>query len=325
LFDPSSSTFKVLDRSNVSFLIEPEQAKACPPNSSLLLLALSALANLGRRDALRRKVESHPDIGIVFLLGEAGDKKDQLGVVEEAAVNGDILQVSDPESYKRLSYKTLSGLLWTSLRCGQIKFVGKTDDDVQLDLPNLLGQLEKKHGEETEFLSCPSPSRNYKPTRTTREGSIGAKWSPTWEALPRRTWPDFCFGWLWISTPRVGLALAEVGASHGEEMLQMARWDDSFVTGFLRERLDLSITCLTPGPRGVLWDLLLSYCPLFSIVKQHLFNDFVLRKGPANMPYVNNYKFFLCNTLEFHLERLETAFSFISPLLTPFWSVCARK
>ena len=93
LFDPSSSTFKVLDRSNVSFLIEPKQAKACPPNSSLLLLALSALANLGRRDALRRKVESHPDIGIVFLLGEAGDKKDQLGVVEEAAVNGDILQV----------------------------------------------------------------------------------------------------------------------------------------------------------------------------------------------------------------------------------------
>ena len=93
LFDPSSATFKVLDRSNVSFLIEPEQAKACPPNSSLLLLALSALANLGRREALRREVEKHPDVGIVFLLAEAPDKKDQLGVVEEAAVNGDILQV----------------------------------------------------------------------------------------------------------------------------------------------------------------------------------------------------------------------------------------
>ena len=103
------------------------------------------------------------------------------------------------------------------------------------------------------------------------------------------------------------------------------RWDDSFVTGLLRERLNLSITCLTPGPRGDLWDLLLSHCPIFSLVKQHLFNDIVLRKGPADMPYVNSYKFFLCNTLEFHLERLETTFSFVSPLLTPFWSVCARK
>ena len=42
---------------------------------------------------MRREVESHPDVGIVFLLAEAPDKKDQLGVVEEAAVNGDILQV----------------------------------------------------------------------------------------------------------------------------------------------------------------------------------------------------------------------------------------
>ena len=105
----------------------------------------------------------------------------------------------------------------------------------------------------------------------------------------------------------------------------IGRWDDSFVTGLLRERLNLSITCLTPGPRGNLWDLLLSQCPIFSLVKQHLFNDIVLRKGPEDVPYVNSYKFFLCNTLEFHLERIETDFSFVSPLLTPFWSVCARK
>ena len=103
------------------------------------------------------------------------------------------------------------------------------------------------------------------------------------------------------------------------------RWDDSFVTGLLRERLDLPITSLTPGARGFLWDHLLSYCPIFSLVKQHLFNDIVLRKGPANMPYVNSYKFFFCNTLEFHLERLETVLPIVSPLLTPFWSVCARK
>ena len=61
--------------------------------------------------------------------------------------------------------------------------------------------------------------------RTSKEGSIQAKYSPTFDEFPRRTYPDFCFGWLWVSTPRTGLALAEVGASSlGKEILHMARW-----------------------------------------------------------------------------------------------------
>ena len=93
LFNQNSSTFNVIDRSNVSFLIEPDQAKACPPNSSLLLLALSALANKGRREAMRRDFEKHLDVGIVFLLAETEVQELQLGVEDEAAANGDILQV----------------------------------------------------------------------------------------------------------------------------------------------------------------------------------------------------------------------------------------
>ena len=42
---------------------------------------------------MRREFEKHPDVGIVFLLAQTGDKEEQLGVEEEAAVNGDILQV----------------------------------------------------------------------------------------------------------------------------------------------------------------------------------------------------------------------------------------
>ena len=59
----------------------------------LLLIVLSALANQGRREALRREFEKHPDVSIVFLLAQTADKKKQFGVEEEAALNGDILQV----------------------------------------------------------------------------------------------------------------------------------------------------------------------------------------------------------------------------------------
>ena len=58
-----------------------------------MLLALSALANVERREARRREFEKHPDVGIVFLLAQTADKKKQFGVEEEAALNGDILQV----------------------------------------------------------------------------------------------------------------------------------------------------------------------------------------------------------------------------------------
>ena len=102
------------------------------------------------------------------------------------------------------------------------------------------------------------------------------------------------------------------------------RWDDTFVTGLLRERLDIKITCLTPGILGILWDQILSHCLLFSFAKQFLFNDIVLKKGPAGMSYVNNYRFLFCNVLEFQLERLETAFPFLSPIVAPLWSACAR-
>ena len=103
------------------------------------------------------------------------------------------------------------------------------------------------------------------------------------------------------------------------------RWDDTFVTGLLREKLDLSILCLTPGARGILWDYVLSHCLVFSFVKQFLFNDIVLQKGPVNMSYVNNYKFLFCNVLEFQLERLESVFPSMSQVFAPFWSFCARK
>ena len=59
--------------------------------------------------------------------------------------------------------------------------------------------------------------------RTKKEGSIQAKYSPTSEEYPRRTYPDFCFGWFWVTSPKIGMALAEVGANYAEEILHMAR------------------------------------------------------------------------------------------------------
>ena len=51
--------------------------------------------------------------------------------------------------------------------------MAKTDDDASLDLDLLLAQLEEKSN---GFFSCPSVSRNFRPNRGARVGSLLAKW-----------------------------------------------------------------------------------------------------------------------------------------------------
>ena len=195
---------------------------------------------------------------------------------------------------------------------------------MQLDLDRLLSQLEAQHGPQPgPFLSCPSPSRNHRPVRTGRPGGQLAKWRVTWEELPRSHYPDYCFGWLWVTTPGLGMGLAEVATYHAVEVMGMVTHDDSFVTGILRERLGVEVTGLVPGAWGALWDSAISHCPCLGIVRQNLFNDIVLRKGPASMPYVGGYTHFFCTTLEMWLMRLE-ALPFLAPALSPLWAACAR-
>ena len=146
---------------------------------SLVLLVLSALSHQARRDRMRAEVVKtragrRGEVKLVFLLAEANSLEERDAVRVEHEHHRDLLQVSDPESYGRLAYKTISGLIWTKLFCGRARFVAKTDDDALLELDLLLSQLEEKLS--SNFISCPSVSRNFRPNRGGREGSLLAKW-----------------------------------------------------------------------------------------------------------------------------------------------------
>ena len=148
---------------------------------SLVLLVLSALTHRARRDRMRAEVLKSKagrrgEVKLVFLLAEATSLVEQDAIRDEHQHHRDLLQVSDPESYGRLAYKTLSGLIWTQLFCSKARFVAKTDDDALLDLDLLLSQLEAKKSEGGNFVSCPSVSRNFQPNRGSRVGSLLAKW-----------------------------------------------------------------------------------------------------------------------------------------------------
>jgi len=330
IYDPDLDTFSVLDRTNVSFLMRPHNV--CN-NAKIVLMALTAPKNVEKRERLRRQFGEKQGVYILFLLGKTSNSTVQEDLQSENMLHGDMVQISVLDHYKALSYKTLTGFIWTNRFCGSAKYIVKVDDDVTVDLDNLMFLLDQKYGELSphggnvpDIVECPSVMRNMRPWRQNHTQSIMSKWSISKEDMERRVYPDFCPGWLYVVTPRVGLALAEVGVQHADELMTKARLDDIFVTGFLRERLPWTkLQQLHDGNMGKAWNGFFSHCPFLGITKNIFYNDVVLDKGSNGVSYIKGQQFYWCAFLEFFiLENIEFLFPSLSKRTAPFWDICKR-
>ena len=175
--------------------------------------------------------------------------------------------------------------------CGSARFVVKVDDDVSVDIEALQSLLYRKYGgpghSVPDIIECPSVMRNMRPWRQTNAKSVMGKWSISISDMPRRVFPDFCPGWLYVTTPRVGLALAEVSVKNYPALMKTARLDDIFVSGFLREYLpNVKLQQLHDGIIGQTWNKFFSHCPYLGITKNIFFNQFVVSKSSGSVSYV---------------------------------------
>lgn len=207
------------------------------------------------------------------------------------------------------------------------------DDDISIDMEALESLLDSKYGARAsgrpvpDIIECPSVMRNMRPWRQTHNKSMMGKWSISAEDMPRRVYPDFCPGWLYVTTPRVGLALAEVSVLHHHVLMKTARLDDIFVTGFLRERLPgVTLRQLHHGVIGETWNRFFSHCAYLGITKNIFYNGIVTEKGAQGFSYINGHKFYWCAFLEyFILENVEYFFPSLEVYTEPLWKVCHRK
>ena len=272
----------LLDQTGVELTLQPRAA--C--QEKMVLMVLSAPNNREKREAVRERLENTTDVRLIFLLGASPHFQPQLE--EEQERFGDLLQTSVRDSYDTLSYKSLTGFIWISRECERAKYITKTDDDVTLDLTSLVSTLTGKYGDSPPpTIECPAVIRNMRPLKRNHRGTIFAKFFISRAELGRRVYPDLCFGWIYVTTPRVGLALAEVAARRPEELLARANRDDYFITGFLRERLPwVQIRQLEGGLSGLVWDNFLSQCTWLAVTKNVFFNKFVKRKSSGSVSYV---------------------------------------
>ena len=141
------------------------------------------------------------------------------------------------------SYKTLLGLLWTVRHCGhRTKYIVKIDDSSVVDLARLTKILDEVQVEER--IVCPSVMRGVRIWRHP-EAPLHGKWTVNESAWPAPTFMDHCFGWLWVTSPRVAAGLASVAtilpkAVPGEGNIL----EDALITGYLRSHLPgVQVTC----------------------------------------------------------------------------------
>jgi len=327
LYDEAQDTFTVLDRTNVSFIMRPHVPCS---GVKIVLMALTAPKNVEKRERLRRQVREKEGVFMLFLLGSTLDSNLQESLQGENMLHGDLVQISVQDHYKALAYKTLTGFIWVNRFCGSTKYIVKVDDDITMDLDNLVRVLDSKYGDSDpvpDIVECPSVMRNMRPWRQNHSESIMSKWSISKEDMERRVYPDFCPGWLYVITPRVGLGLAEVGVKKSDELMPKARLDDIFVTGFLREKLPWArLQQLHDGQMGRAWNGFFSHCPFLGITKNIFYNDVVLDKGSNGVSYIKGQKFYWCAFLEFFiLENLEFLFPSLAQYTDPAWALCKRS
>merc|ERR1719357_1860289 len=175
------------------------------------------------------------DVRLVFLVAQANTEEDQRSLVEEDVSYGDIVQSSLKDGHRRLGYKILMGYVWTQTSWARAKYVGKTDDNVQLDMDKLLKILKQRKNYQRDFIACSVPSRNIGTGRSAKPRMRG-NWSLTKDELDQDILPDFCSGFLYITTPKVGAELVQVGLSLYNKK-EVVVTEDYLIAGVLRERL----------------------------------------------------------------------------------------
>ncbi|XP_072497840.1 beta-1,3-galactosyltransferase 4 [Notamacropus eugenii] len=133
----------------------------------LLILVSTAPEHQKQRDAIRaswgtlREVQGHL-VRTLFILGKPNYYLKNIEDVLkwEAQVQGDIVQAAFMDSYRNLTLKTLSGLAWAARYCPNVHYVLKTDDDVYINVPGLVAELDRRGKHMKQDLQQRYPSRD---------------------------------------------------------------------------------------------------------------------------------------------------------------------
>lgn len=122
-------------------------SSGCDQQTWILIVVCSAPGNGKRRGLIRDTWAGfkHRKLRVLFLIGlpRRGAQTEEGSIRRESHEFGDLLQADFLDSYSNLSLKSLAMLQWTASNCQRIRFLVKADDDVLLNTPLLLRDLQQ--------------------------------------------------------------------------------------------------------------------------------------------------------------------------------------
>ena len=178
-------------------------------------------------------------IKTIFVLGLPGnhtiDNSVLLPILQENIKYKDILLANFNDRYNNLTEKALNGMKYVIEQCPLAKFVLKVDDDVFVNMFKLIEYITSNEEmfSKSRHLMC----HVWKDAKVVRKE--GTKWYMPYSVYTAETFPDYCSGSAVIATTEVLRQLYEES-----RFVPHINIDDVYITGILRQRLDIPIRSL---------------------------------------------------------------------------------
>lgn len=159
----------------------------------MLNMVPSAITNFKQRTYIRntwadKALYPYTRMRTVFVLGKTLNATLQVLVEKEMQTYDDIIQSNFIDSYRNLTYKTMSWLSWVRDWCPEVPFVVKTDDDV------LVNPFHLKKYLANELEKNAAPSDIYGRVRAKNKPMRKGKWNVTKEEYKLDYYPPFVLG-----------------------------------------------------------------------------------------------------------------------------------
>lgn len=185
------------------------------------------------------------------------------------------------------------------LRCApNAQYIARIDDNAVLDLDRLVRTLHYSDnlGINTDMdILCSFPFRNQRPIiyrKWAGYDTVSGKWSYKLKEFSEKYLPDYCVGWVYVLTPKLAGAMAQVASNMAGNELKANVISDYFINGLIRRKI-VNSRVMPFIPNSYKTETLLQ-CPFLASLANVFFNDIVLEKND----YINGWKFVLRFLLE---------------------------
>ncbi|XP_030372044.1 beta-1,3-galactosyltransferase 5 [Scaptodrosophila lebanonensis] len=240
----------------------------CEWHTQALILVHTAPGNVEKRTLIRQtwgseSLLARTPVRLVFLLGAVPEAEGalQLALIAENEQHKDMVQGNFQDAYRNMTYKHVMALKWFHNNCKHAQLLIKVDDDVYVNTPRLIRNLQPFTDVPMQpatvespinLTTTPPPMRLFlqqprdlllclKFVGARVKRSYRSKWRVSFSEYAERYYPPYCPGFAIVYSADVVERLYRAA--------QQSRYfwvDDVMITGVLAQRTNTTIISLKP-------------------------------------------------------------------------------